>query len=268
MQSMQLQMMASLQSMGQQMAWQHASIIGLHKQQAVMANRLDLLLTTIVPEVLARLPSLRPASVQPRNSQPSVISEPPSLDDRNALAWAHDTTLVPEYRQLWWDAPEFVPIVIQRAREWTAAISIQSAARVFIAKTVLCRLRELQTASHLLRQRRLKELRAREQKINSCAETFVTYAHGKSAGRRPVPLNIRVNLPWSGARPSTITVVSATIDGSRSCPAPSFELSSEVWPPLPEPSPFVPIGVGSNVTSLALRPSSVAIFSPLQDFLD
>ena len=148
------------------------------------------------------------------------------------------------------------------------AISIQSAVRVSITKTALCHLCGLQTASHLLRQRRLKELRAREQKINSCAETFVTYAHGKSAGRRPVPLNIRVNLPWSGARPSTITVVSATIDGSRSCPAPSFELSSEVWPPLPEPSPFVPIDVGSNVTSLALRQSSVAILSPLQDSVD
>ena len=161
MQSMHLQMMASLQSMGQQMAWQHASIIGLHEQQAVMANRLDLLLTTIVPEVLARLPSLRPASVQPRNSQPSVISEPPSLDDRNALAWAHDTTLVPEYRQLWWDAPVFVPIAVQRAKEWAAATLIQSAVRISIAKTELCRLHRLWNASILLHERRLTELRTR-----------------------------------------------------------------------------------------------------------
>ena len=83
-----------------------------------------------------------------------------------------------------------------------------------------------------------------------------------------MPLNVRVDLPWSGARPSTITVVSATIDGSRSCPAPSFELSSEVWPPLPEPSLFIPPDVGTNVTSRSLRQSSVAILSPLQDSVD
>ena len=81
-----------------------------------------------------------------------------------------------------------------------------------------------------------------------------------------MPLNARVDSLLSVGRASSVSVVSAPVDVS--CPCPVFELSSEVWPPLPEPSPFVPIGVGSNVTSLTLRRSSVAILSPLQDSVD
>ena len=81
-------------------------------------------------------------------------------------------------------------------------------------------------------------------------------------------MNSRSDLLLSVGRPNTVSVVSAPVDESCPCPAPSFELSSEVWPPLPEPSPFVPPHVESNVTSLALRQSSVAILSPLQDSVD
>ena len=80
-----------------------------------------------------------------------------------------------------------------------------------------------------------------------------------------MPLNVQVDSLLSVGKPSSVSVVSAPVDVSCPCPAPSFELSSEVWPPLPEPSPFVPPHVEFNVTSLALRKSSVAILSPLQD---
>ena len=81
------------------------------------------------------------------------------MDDRNARAWAHDTTLVPKYRQLWWDAPEFVPIAIQRAREWAAAIKIQSTVCICIAKTTYCRLCVQRRIDDICLRQRLRRIR-------------------------------------------------------------------------------------------------------------
>ena len=80
-----------------------------------------------------------------------------------ALAWAHGTTLVNEYRQLWPDAPVFVPTMVCQARERAAAIKIQSVVCIYVAKTTYCChcvQRRIDDICLRQRQRRIRETSA------------------------------------------------------------------------------------------------------------
>ena len=96
----------------------------LWEQLNCLHGQIDLQLTTFAPETLARLPAYSAAPLQPRVPKPGVITRPPTLEDRMAMAWLSDTSLPVDFNSLCEEAPVFYTAE-QTERRDSAAGTVQ-----------------------------------------------------------------------------------------------------------------------------------------------